>query len=298
MWRALIVGVNIGVVLALALVLDDSGSGPGDAVDTITAADAPARTGPGPGDPVGAASPADAEPSTSTTAPTDLRIAASSWVVLDLDGTVVAGEDADRELPIASLAKLPLALVAVDDVLATDTHVVTSTATTAPGRRVGWAPSTALAPTELLDGLLRTSGNDAAIVTAEAAGGVDIVLAQIAAIGGESVRDVAGVRPDTTATATDVGEWMRRALEEPELRSALEARAGEPLPGQTGILLGNDREPTILAAKTSFSTASGRSMAALVSWEGTDRVVVVLNAQSPIDAALDAYIAAWWEGGT
>ena len=140
--------------------------------------------------------------------------------------------------------------------------------------------------------------NFRAIIAADAGGGVDIVLAQISALGGDGIRDVTGLRSDSVATAADVGEWMRLALEQPELRVALEARAGEPLPGQTGILLGNDREPTILAAKTSFSTAAGQSMAALVNWEGTERVVVVLNARSPIDATLDAYIAAWWEGGT
>ncbi|MEM8905951.1 MAG: hypothetical protein AAGA17_19065 [Actinomycetota bacterium] len=296
MWRALVVGVNIGVVLALAIVLGRSDAEP--TVDTVTAGDAPARIQPTPADPDGAASPVDETPSTSTTRPADLDITASAWVVIDLDGEVVAGDDVDRDLAIASLAKLPLALVATDDVLAVDSHVVSAEAAATPGRKVGWPAGTTVASEELVDALLRTSGNDAAIVTAQAAGGIDIVLAQISAIGGDGIADVSGIRSDTVATATDVAEWMRRALEWPELREALEARAGEPLPGQTGILLGNDREPTIVAAKTSFSTAAGRSMAALVSWEGTDRIVVVLNAQSPVDAALDAYIAAWWEGGT
>ncbi|MEO1062409.1 MAG: hypothetical protein AAFZ07_13415 [Actinomycetota bacterium] len=295
MWRALVVGINIGVVIALAVVLNDSGAD--DDPETIATATSTFRL-PRLDDPAGAASPPDDAASTSTTAPADVQIDASAWVVLDLDGTVVAGDDIDRELPIASLTKLPLALVAADDVLAAEAHVVSEEAATITGRRVGWPASTSVGPTELIDGLLRTSGNDAAIVTANAAGGVDIVLAQISAIGGDGIRDVTGLRSDSVATAGQVAEWMRQALTQPELRVALEARAGEPLPGQTGILLGNDREPTILAAKTSFSTAAGQSMAALVTWEDTERIVVVLNARSPIDAALDAYIAAWWEGGT
>ncbi|MEM9608209.1 MAG: hypothetical protein AAGA99_12360 [Actinomycetota bacterium] len=297
-----------GLIAAMALVLvapllaasDDDAEGRGEAASstssrrptTSTASTATTTTITPPS--TAATTTTSEAPTTTVLDPPEIEVVAAAWVVTTTDGEVVAGSGIDDDRPIASLAKLPLALATVDALTAADDHTVPASAVSVSGRRVGWPSATTVPTGDLLDGLLRYSGNDAAVTAAAAVGGDDAALAAIADLGGSGIRDVAGVRSDTVASPRTIAGWLASAIEVPALRAPLEARADEPLPGQGDELAVGDRVPAFVAVKTSWSPAAGQGLAALMAFGGEERLVVVLDAADPAQAAIDAYISSWW----
>lgn len=306
MGRAVLTALAALTVVAAAWLLDDRGDDitapvpspvavPEDVMPTTTGAETPATTTTATAPPTTVAPVEHAATDTVTAVEVpEIEIQAAAWAVTDLDGRVLAGEAADERRPIASLAKLPLALAALDALVAETAHTVPASAATVRGRKVGWAPTTTVPTVELIDGLLRTSGNDAALTAAAALGGDDVALAAISALGGDGIVDVAGLSRHTVASSAEVARWLAAVVAEPELRRPLEARANEPLPGQGGAALLGERVPELVAVKTSWSPAAGRSLAALMRFGDEERLVVVLDATNPAQAAVDAYVLTWF----
>jgi hypothetical protein len=105
----------------------------------------------------------------------DPDVAARAWVLTDLkSGEYLAGEDASKELPIASTTKIMEAIVVLENAdpgkEVTVSREAASYATPAYSN-VGLLPGDTLSVRELLMAALISSGDDAAYALAEHAGG-------------------------------------------------------------------------------------------------------------------------------
>ena len=102
-------------------------------------------------------------------------VAARAWALMDLrSGEYLAGDDASRELPIASTTKIMAALVVLDGADPEEEVTVSEDAAayaTPAYSNVGLLPGDALSVRELLMAALISSGDDAAYALAEHVGG-------------------------------------------------------------------------------------------------------------------------------
>jgi D-alanyl-D-alanine carboxypeptidase (penicillin-binding protein 5/6) len=126
-----------------------------------------------------------AVPATQGLAPRDApQIAARSWLLMDVTtGQLLAASDPDMRVEPASLTKLMTAYLAFTAVkekkLALDARPpVSPLAHKAIGSRMFVDPASPATVEELLHGLIIQSGNDAAIILAEAIGGTEEAFAQ------------------------------------------------------------------------------------------------------------------------
>lgn len=93
---------------------------------------------------------------------------ASAYAVIDFDtGDILLQKNLSERLSIASLTKIMTAIVAMDLALQTDTFTVSQHAASVVPTRIGMFPGQTLTLSELLEGMLMTSGNDAAQVIQE-----------------------------------------------------------------------------------------------------------------------------------
>ncbi len=94
--------------------------------------------------------------------------AASSYAVMNFNtGEILAQKNLDQRLPIASLAKIMTAVVALDLAKPSDLFTVSEKAATIEPTRIGVVSGQRMTLGELLNGALLTSANDAAEVIAE-----------------------------------------------------------------------------------------------------------------------------------
>ena len=106
---------------------------------------------------------------------TEPGVAARAWALMDLrSGEYLAGDDAAKELPIASTTKIMAALVVLDGADPDEEVTVSEDAAayaTPAYSNVGILPGDALSVRELLMAALISSGDDAAYALAEHVGG-------------------------------------------------------------------------------------------------------------------------------
>lgn len=143
-----------------------------------------------------------------------------SWVLADLDtGKVVAAKAAHARLLPASTLKTLTALTLIPQVPATRRIVATQQDANADGTRVGIVPGLPYTGRQLFQGLLMSSGNDAAYALAEGAGGREATLAAMnehaAYLGAHDTvaKDPSGLdAPGQTSSAYDLALIGRAAL--------------------------------------------------------------------------------------
>ena len=143
-----------------------------------------------------------------------------SWVLADLDsGKVVAAKAAHARLLPASTLKTLTALTLIPEVPATRRIVATQADANADGTRVGIVPGLPYTGRQLFQGLLMSSGNDAAYALAEAGGGREATLAAMnehaAYLGAHDTvaKDPSGLdAPGQTSSAYDLALIGRAAL--------------------------------------------------------------------------------------
>ena len=143
-----------------------------------------------------------------------------SWVLADLDtGKVVAAKAAHARLLPASTLKTLTALTLIPEVPATRRIVATQQDANADGTRVGIVPGLPYTGRQLFQGLLMSSGNDAAYALAEAGGGREATLAAMnehaAYLGAHDTvaKDPSGLdAPGQTSSAYDLALIGRAAL--------------------------------------------------------------------------------------
>ena len=231
------------------------------------------------------------------------EIDAAAWALVDGEtGLLLASENPDEGLPIASMTKVMTALVALREVEAgeaslDDEVVVSDDAESYVGlvySNVGLISGETVSLRDLLVAMLVPSGTDAAYALAEhlGDGSVEAFVARMneeaQALGLEETRfaSPAGLdTPDNFASARDMAEISREALAYPEFAEIV---------GQTTATIStNNREIEIFntnnllnayepatGVKTGTSPESGPSLSASAESDGESYVAIVLDARS------------------
>ena len=171
--------------------------------------------------------------------PAPPRLKDVSWVLADLDtGKVVAAKAAHARLLPASTLKTLTALTLIPEVPATRTIVATQQDANADGTRVGIVPGLPYTGRQLFQGLLMSSGNDAAYALAEAGGGREATLAAMNAhaayLGAHDTvaKDPSGLDvPGQTSSAYDLALIGRAALELKDFRAYVTTKQAD-FPGR------------------------------------------------------------------
>ncbi len=211
------------------------------------------------------------------TAPT---LAASAYVIFDVEtGVILASQDSDIILPIASVTKLLTAATVLRTVSPDDTYTVTTADVDAHGRAGRLKAGETYTARELLFPLLLESSNDAAAVFERESGG-DIIRRMngyVAELGAPSVTlgDASGLSEANRASARDLAHLTSTLYRtEPHLFdiARLTKRAGPYTAWQNNSPV---LAPEYRGGKHGFTEAANRTLVALFEESfGTDSRVV------------------------
>lgn len=240
------------------------------------------------------------------------NVTAASALVVDLKSGLALYEKAAAEArPPASMAKLMTALVVIDQAPLDDVVVVSQTAASTPGSRMGLNTGDRLTVLELLYGLLLPSGNDAAVALAQHVAGtqadfVDLMNARAGAMGLSSTRyaNVHGLdAPGQVTSATDLFALARAALQDPNIAEIVAVRSvtigGRQLQNTNELLGSYDGANGV---KTGTTDDAGECLVASVTRAGRTTLLVELgstdrfgDARKLLDYAAEAYV--WHNAG-
>jgi D-alanyl-D-alanine carboxypeptidase len=234
----------------------------------------------------------------------DLRLHPSpaAGLAFDLaDGSVLWRRGATRVLPIASLTKLMTGLLAVERFSPRERVRISYHADSAGGTHMGGLFRGRRVRAEtLLQGLMITSGNDAAV--ALAVGGAGSIKAWVqrmnrrARLLGLSCThyvDPSGLDPRNRSCPADIAALAMRAMAEPRLRRIARRTYARVWPGwgktitlRTTNHLLREHYPGAVGLKTGFTNRAGHCLVAIVQ-RGSRRIGIVLLG-SKTDAFADA----------
>ena len=220
-----------------------------------------------------------------------LRPAPRAGLAFDLeDGSVLWRRGATRVLPIASLTKLMTGLLAVERFGPRDRVRISRLADFAGGTHMGGLLAGRRVRAEaLLQGLMISSGNDAAV--ALAVGGAGSVKAWVQRMNQRarllgltctSFVDPSGLDPRNRSCPADLAALAARAMAEPRLRRIARRRFARVWPGggrkltlRTTNHLLRERYPGAVGLKTGFTNAAGHCLVAIVE-RGSRRIGIVI----------------------
>ena len=224
------------------------------------------------------------------------RLHSRAYLLVDLlSGTVLAEKNADERIEPASLTKLMTAYVVFEALdqkrLSLDQKVTVSEAAWhAPGSRMFLEPDTEVSVQDLLKGLIVQSGNDAAIVLAEAVAGSEKQFVKM------MNRDAQILNLSNTSFANATGlpapQHYSSARDLVTLASLIVSRFPEyfPLYGQREFTYNNitqynrnrllGRDPHVDGMKTGFTESAGFCLLATAQRDGRRLMSVVIDAGS------------------
>ncbi len=234
---------------------------------------------------------------------------ASSWIVFDTQsGDIIAAKDPHGRYRPASIAKVLLALVALDELELDDVITADYDDAAMEGSRAGIIENVDYTVRELLLGLILNSGNDCANALVRALGGQQEAVSKINAkveelqatsthIVNPSGLDAAG----QMTSAFDMALFYTAAFDNQDYRE-LSATAQVELPGSEEFdlepfTMGNDNKllghhfPGALGGKTGFTDDARHTFAGIAERQATRLGVVVLDAHTA-----DGY-RAWQQAG-
>ena len=220
-----------------------------------------------------------------------LRPAPRAGLAFDFaDGRVLWRRGATRRHPIASLTKLMTALLAVERFGPHDLVRIPRRADSIGGSRMGGLrPGRRVRAEVLLEGLLISSGNDAAVTLAIAGAGserawVALMNRRAKLLGLRCTRfvDSHGLAPGDLSCAADVAALAMRAVAEPRIARIARRRyarvwpgAGRKLTLRTTNHLVRERYPGAIGLKTGYTSLAGFCLVAVVE-RGDRRIGIVL----------------------
>lgn len=226
------------------------------------------------------------------------KINASSFILLEADtGTVVIEQDADRKLPMASITKLMVLLIADDMIkegkLSLD-EIVTGTATAkaTPGSRVYLDEGEEMTLDDILKCISIPSANDAAVALAEHISGneeefVKLMNKKASEMGLENTHYVTASGLDAEnhySTARDISKLSREILLNHPLIMEHAVMTDETIRNgkfpliNTNNLISN--YPYATGLKTGTTDNAGYCLTATAEKDGVKLIAVVLNADS------------------
>ena len=222
----------------------------------------------------------------------DEGVLASAWLVANLDtGDVIAMKDPHGRYRPASIIKVLLALVAIDELPREQRVVVSEESAGQEGSAVGIGAGGEYTVNDLLHGLLMASGNDAAHALAQALGGDDATLTKINAKARElgmldtRATSYSGLdRAGMSTSAWDMALAYRAAFSNPAFAEIADT-ASYPFPGYgdiPGYELWNDNklylnDPDGIGGKTGYTDDANHTFVGAVDHDGVRLVAVVLD---------------------
>ncbi len=211
------------------------------------------------------------------------RVAAHSWILADATtGEILAARDPHRQLPPASTLKVLTALALLPALDPTSEYTAIYQDVNQPGTRVGLRQGSTYRITDLLNGLLLASGNDAGSALANAYGGWDLAIERMnteaARIG---ATDTIAATPNgldrhgQLSTVHDLATIFRAALDVEGFRGAIGHRSVPfPRAGRSPIdergtytlhnsqRLVRDQYPGVVGAKDGYTSMAGHTFVA------------------------------------
>lgn len=222
-------------------------------------------------------------------------VAASSWIVFDAGtGDVIAAKDPHGRYRPASIAKVLLALVAIDELPMDRKVTVRYEDAAIEGSRAGILEGVEYDVEKLLLGLLMSSGNDTASALSGALGGREETLRKVnrkaRELGATDTRiaDYTGLDgPGQVTSAFDMALFYREAFNDPEYKrlsgTALTEMPGDEEAGIEGFTMSNDNQllasgfEGALGGKTGFTDDSRHTFVGFAARDGRRLGTVVLD---------------------
>lgn len=217
-------------------------------------------------------------------------VAQAYWV--EIDGRPVWAGQPDRQLPMASLAKLMTALLLAEAGKLDGTVTVSAGAAAATGTRLGLRAGERFRASDLYTAMLVRSANDACRALADWHGGdlprfVAMMNARAAQLGlrHTTFANACGHdAPGQGSSVRDLAVLARAALAQPRIAAdaRLERYAFSSLDGRrfsvrtTNALLG--QFPGAIGLKTGYTPGAGRCLVALAERDGHQVLAVLLHA--------------------
>ena len=224
---------------------------------------------------------------------------ARAYIVVNAtNGVVLASENADEQLPIASITKLMTVVVALQHLKPDDDVIVSRSAARVGGSRIPLAAGESLSVHDLLEGALIQSANDAADALASAASGGNIPVfvewmnEEARHLG---LHDSNFVRPDGLdavghySSAHDVAVLAQVAMHSKIVRSIVRKRSDTIADGTIPVHTWNDLLgvfPGLIGVKTGHTSKAGWCEVAAARRQGYTIYAVILG--SPTRAARNA----------
>lgn len=202
-------------------------------------------------------------------------------------GTVLAENNADNQMLIASTTKIMTALLAIENCDLDGTITVKQEYTLVEGSSMYLKPGEMLTVRDVLYGLMLSSGNDAAVTLAcHIAGSVDsfaeLMNAKARQLGmtNSSFKNPHGLDAEGHySTARDMAKLTVEAMNNPSFAEIVSTKtinvAGRSLKNHNKLLW---RYEGIMGVKTGFTKSAGRSLVSCAQREGMRLVCVTLNA--------------------
>ena len=227
------------------------------------------------------------------TAPED--VAASAWIVFDAgSGDVIAAKDPHGRYRPASIAKVLLALVAIDELPMDRTITVRHEDAAIEGSRAGILEGVDYTVEKLLLGLLMSSGNDTASALSQALGGRDETLRKVnrkaRELGATDTRiaDYTGLDgPGQVTSAFDMALFYAAAFADPEYErlsgTPLTEMPGDEEAGIEGFTMSNDNQllasgfEGALGGKTGFTDDARHTFVGFAARDGRRLGTIVLD---------------------
>ena len=220
------------------------------------------------------------------------NVYASAWLVADADtGKVVAMKDPHGRYRPASVIKVLLALVAIDELPLDKKVTVSAESAEQEGSRAGIGPGGTYTVDDLLHGLLMASGNDTAHALAQELGGDEVTLRKVNQLAQDlGMRDTyvasySGLdAPGMSSSAWDLGLAYRAAFNNPTFAATVDTQSYE-FPGfgeLPSFELWNDNklylnDPDGIGGKTGFTDDANHTFVGGVNHDGRRLFAVVLD---------------------
>ena len=219
-------------------------------------------------------------------------------LLVNLDtGEVLWRHNPERARPIASLTKMMTALVAVDELKASDKARITKSVLAYSGSGVGVLPRGKRVKVEtLLYGLMLPSGNDAARALAFRASGslsgyVRLMNQKAGAMGLRCTRfgSIEGLSDKNRSCPADLAVIARKVLDTPRLARIVRTRqAVLPFPIKGGRVHLYNNNPLLrqgyagtIGVKTGYTDPAGRCLVAAARRNGVRLGAILLNSPDP-----------------
>ncbi|CAN5878422.1 D-alanyl-D-alanine carboxypeptidase [soil metagenome] len=215
---------------------------------------------------------------------------AQAWIVADMaTGTILAGKNPTAALAPASTIKVLLAMTVLDHLNPNAAVRAAPVHTKVECSCLGLVPGQVYTTTQLLQGLLMVSGNDAANLLGDMLGGYRAAIMRMTAkaqsLGATSTRAMSpsgldGPGWETITTPRDLGVIFRAALNYPLIAQIMRQPSAQ-VPDRDGYkTIHNQNElleryPGDLGGKTGFTNLAGKTYVGAAQ-RGNRRLVVVL----------------------